>query len=270
MVFYILEDAVSGSAVAAKYVRKAAVWNGHEAYFLLYDGFALSGPAQAAILLGELGNFRFKVDETPSEVALRLQELFDDLESIPGSAAMTMNDTQKINYLLSAMRPERTLASVYSQIQTKQVRGKITFEGACDDLRFRCEALRADDLLHVATQPSKIRGLLATSGDAPVPALLTTADKRQNRVAPTKKEPVPCTVKGCTTMTAAHLRLCKPCYHGCIAGKTPTLTLKSGEKATYDLATQRIVFPSDSGAKTTTGPRSIIKAAVAFTPVAPE
>jgi hypothetical protein len=66
-----------------------------------------------------------------------LQELFDDLESIPGSAAMTLNDTQKINYLLSAIRPERSLASVFAQIQSDQVRGKITFVEACDDLRYR-------------------------------------------------------------------------------------------------------------------------------------
>ncbi len=96
LVCYILEDAVSGSPVAAKHVRRAAIWNGHEAYQFLYDGFALSGPASAAILLGELSHFRFKADETPTEVVLRLQELFEDLESIPGSAAMTMNDTQKI------------------------------------------------------------------------------------------------------------------------------------------------------------------------------
>jgi hypothetical protein len=154
---------------------------------------------------------------------------------------------------------------------------------ACDDLRFRCEALRADDLLHAAVQPSKVRGLiLASPDDSSVPgpapasstrALITTADKRQNRVAPVKKEPVPCTVKGCDTMTAAHLRLCKRCYHECIAGKPPTLTLKSGEKATFESTTQRIVFPSsDKGSKAATLPdtRSIIKAAVAFVPSAPE
>jgi hypothetical protein len=146
LVYYILEDAVAGSSVASKYIRRAAVWNGHEAYFILYDGYALSGPANASILLTALTNFRFKSDETPSEVVLRLQDILDELESVPGDAAMIMNDTQKINYLLSAMRPERSLASVYSMIQLKQVRGTITFEKACDDLRFRCEALRADDL----------------------------------------------------------------------------------------------------------------------------
>ncbi len=140
LVYYILEDAVSGSIIASKYVRRAAVWNGHEAYYLLFDGFALSSPATAAILLGELSNFRFKTDETPSELVLRLQELFEDLESVPGNAAMTLNGTQKINYLLSAIRSERSLTSVYSQIQTEQVRGTISFEQACDDLRYRCEA----------------------------------------------------------------------------------------------------------------------------------
>jgi hypothetical protein len=168
LVYYILEDAVSSSTVAAKYVRRAAVWNGHEAYYLLYDGFALSGPANAAILLGELSNFRCKTDESPSELVLRLQELFEDLEAVPGNAALVLNGTQKINYLLSAIRSESSLAPVYSQIQTDQVRGRITFGQACDDLRFRCEALCADDLLHSAVQPTKVRGLLVM-GDSSAP-----------------------------------------------------------------------------------------------------
>jgi hypothetical protein len=276
LVYYLLEDAVSGSSVASKYVRRAAIWNGHEAYFLLYDGFALSGPAQAAILLGLLSHFRFQTDETPSEVTLRLQELFDDLESVPGSAAMTMNDTQKINYLLSAIRPERSMASVYSYIQTEQVRGTITFEQACKDLRFRCEALRADDLLHDANQPVRVRGLLAapetTSASDLAPALasastralITTADKRLNRGTIKKKEAVLCSATGCNTMTAVPWRLCKGCYHACIAGKTPTLTLTTGEKATFDVTTQRVVFRSSEKGTKVAGTRSIIKAAVAF------
>ncbi len=278
-VYYILEDAVSSSTVASKYVRRAAVWNGHEAYFLLYDGFALSGPANAAILLGELSNFRCKTDETPSELVLRLQELFEDLEAVPGNAALVLNDTQKINYLLSAIRAERSLAPVYSRIQTDQVRGRISFEQACDDLRFRCEALRADDLLHSAIHPTKVRGLVAMGGSSssdagrestlPRPgdtahALITTADKRQNRGASRRKEPkepVACLVQGCDSLTPPHLRLCKSCYHECIAGKHSTLTLKSGEKATYDVTTQRIAFPDGNK-----GSRPPGKPAVTFAP----
>jgi hypothetical protein len=269
LVYYVLEDAVLGSPVASKYVRRAAVWNGNEAYFFLYDGFALSGPATAAILLGELGNFRFKTDENPTEMVLRLQDLFEDLESLPGPSAMQINSTQKINYLLSAIRPERSLASVYSQIQTSQVRGIITFEEACVDLRYRCEAVRADDLLHSAVQPHKVRGLLATGESLPlvgasdesssVPALITTADKRQNRGASRQKDPVACLVKDCSSMTPPHLRLCKKCYHEIMAGKHATLRLRAGGKASFDAATQRIVGlpPSENGPRTS-------KAAVTF------
>jgi hypothetical protein len=270
LVYYILEDAVSGSHIASKYVRRAAVWNGHEAYFLLYDGYALSGPATAAIYLGELSHFRFKTDETPSEVVLRLQELFEDLEAIPGSAAMSFNDTQKINYLLSAICPERSLASVFSQIQTAQVRGTITFGQACDDLRYRCEALRADDLLSAANQPVKVRGMIAAASSPPANlndpiALISTADKRQNRGASSKRDATPCLVQGCDTPTVGNLRLCKRCYHECVAGKTPSLQLKTGDKATFDTASNRVVFPTDKDTKTK-GPRSIVKAAVAFAP----
>jgi hypothetical protein len=174
-----------------------------------------------------------------SEVVLRLQELFDDLESLPGSAALHLNDTQKINYLLSAVRQERSLAAVYSQIQTAQVRGNITFVQACEDLQFRDEAIRADDLLHAAHLPTKVRGLAAnpappstlgassaqpaTLTDKVTPALITTADKRQNKVGTAKAEPTTCMAKSCDVLTPPRMRLCKTCYHECIAGKTPTL-----------------------------------------------
>jgi hypothetical protein len=223
LVYYILEDSVSGSPTASKYVHRAAMWNGHEAYYLLYSGFALSGPANAAILLAELSNFRFKVDETPSEVVLRLQELFDDLESLPGTAAMVMNDTQKINYLLSAVRPERSLALVYSQIQTAQVRWNITFVQACEDLQFRDEAIRADDLLHAAHLPTKIRGLVAPTvppanlSDTVV--LITTTDERQNKVASKKTELTPCMVKGCDVMSPPACVFARPAITSALPGK---------------------------------------------------
>ena len=95
-------------------------------------------------------------------------------------------------------------------------------------------------------------------------ALISTADKRQNRGASRRKapkEPVACLVKGCEAFTPPHLRLCKRCYHECVAGKHSTLVLKTGEKASYDSSTQRIVFPD--GDK---GPRSPGKPAVTFAP----
>jgi hypothetical protein len=183
---------------------------------------------------------------------------------------LVLNDTQKINYLLSAVRPERSLASVYSQIQAAQVRGNITFAEACVDLEFRDEAIRADDLLHAAHLPTKVRGLVAnpvkpaTLTDKVTPALITTADKRQNKVGTAKAEPTTCMAKDCDVLSPPRMRLCKTCYHECIAGKTPTVWLKTGDKATFDPATQRIVFPPS----TSDGTKAIrkVKAAVSFLP----
>ncbi len=198
---------------------------------------------------------------------LRLQELYDDLESLPGTSAMILNDTQKINYLLSAIRPERSLAPVYSMIQTQQVRGLITFDQACDDLQFRAESLRADDLLHAIHTPTKIRGMVAAKAIKPalpalgtVPALITSADKRQNRGPASKAEQIACLAKACDNLTSVRFRLCKTCYHECISGKTPALSLKTGDTATFDVATQRIVFPPTAGDKITRK----VKAAVSF------
>jgi hypothetical protein len=168
---------------------------------------------------------------------------------------VTFSDTQKINYLLSAIRHERTLASVYTMIQTDQLRGRVTFEQACEDLRYCCEAMRADDLLNATARPAKVRALLATGDDDDsvtdnagraenTLALITTANKRQN--APGTKrvgKQVECLAKNCPTLTPPHLRLCRLHYHECIAGKHPSLPLKTGDSATYDVATSKIVFP---------------------------
>ncbi len=152
--------------------------------YLLYNGYAFSGPATATLLLNELNNFRFLADETASELCLRLQEVFEDLAAVPGESSIEFSDTQKINYLLSAIRHERTLSSVYALIQTDQLRGRVTFDQACDDLRYRCESLRADELLNTSVRPTRVRGL-ATTADPVVPALITSAAKRQNGSPPT-------------------------------------------------------------------------------------
>jgi hypothetical protein len=263
LVYYVLEEAVSGSPIAAKYVRRAPEWDGHTAYVILYDGYSFSGPAEATLLLSQLNNFRFTIDETASELCLRLQELFEDLEAVLGTSSITFGDTQKINYLLSAIRHERSLSSVYAMIQTDQLRGRITFDQACEDLRYRCEALRADDLLNTSGRPGKVRALAAISDDTSASppslpfctehdhtasnstlALITTANKRQN--APGSKgvsKLVECIATGCVTLTPKHLRLCRVHYHECIAGKHSSLSLKTGDSATYNATTNKIIFP---------------------------
>jgi hypothetical protein len=280
LVYYLLEDAVTGSPVATKYVRRAPEWDGHAAYTFLYDGYSFSGPATATLLLGELSNFRFKTDESVSELVLRLQEMFEDLEAVPGTSAVTFGDTQKINYLLSAIKHERALQPVYVQIQTDQLRGRISFDQACDDLRYRCETNRADELLNAQLRPTnKVRGLLVSgdttdSGDvssavpAPSLALITTNNKRQNKAekAETQKTKTPCHAKGCSSTVPSHLKLCRLHYHECIAGKHPSLPLRTGGVARYDAATNKIVYPSPASGSSAAGSssKSTVRANVAF------
>jgi hypothetical protein len=82
-----------------------------------------------------------------SAFCLRLVELIEDLELIPGPAAVFMTDNQKLGYLLSAIRHETSLQSVYSQLQSEQLRGTTTFKQACQELHHRCEAMKADDFI---------------------------------------------------------------------------------------------------------------------------
>jgi hypothetical protein len=163
MVYYILEDAITPGSLAAKYLRQAAKWNGHEAYSTLYHGYVFSGPQTMALLLAELVNIRFKASESASGFCLRLREVFEDLEMVPGPSSITMNDTQKIGYLLSGIRQEKQLQSVYVALQDKQVRGAITFDEACDDLHHRCEAVRADELLATSVRDTQ-KVLISTQG----------------------------------------------------------------------------------------------------------
>ncbi len=135
---------------------------------LLYNGFVFSGPQTATVLLAELSNIRFQSGETGTAFCLRLIELLVDLEHIPGTAAVCIDDTQKLGYLLSAIRHETDEGGVYVQLQTDQLRGKVTFEQARQELHFRCEAIRADNLLD-----SKFR----TTGKA----LISTEIKHLNK-----------------------------------------------------------------------------------------
>jgi hypothetical protein len=70
--------------------------------------------------------------------------MFEDLEAVPGTSAVTFSDTHQ----MSAIKHERSFQPVDVQIHIDQLRGRITFEQACDDLRYRCESNRADKLLN--------------------------------------------------------------------------------------------------------------------------
>jgi hypothetical protein len=94
MVYYLMEDAIVMGSLAAKYFRQAAKWNGNEAYSRLHDGYVFSGPQTMSLLLAELVNLRFKANESASGFCLRLREIFEDLEMVPGPSSITMKHTE--------------------------------------------------------------------------------------------------------------------------------------------------------------------------------
>ena len=239
-VYFLLEDSVAAGSLASKYIRQAVKWNGHEAYVLLHDGYVFSGPQSATILLSELSQLRLKRDENPSLFCMRLVELVEDLEAIPGNSAVFLTEQQKLGYLLSAIRHESGLQSVYSQLQSEQLRGTITFDQACRELHFRCEAIRADEFLDsrpgkalFATESEKIAGM----------SLLSTELKKKGQDGQPKAK-LECLKNGCPTMIPAYLPLCKSCYLECMAGKTVSIVLRDSlGTATYNSGTKKIDFP---------------------------
>jgi hypothetical protein len=227
MVFFLIEDAVAPGTLASKLVCQATKWNGHEAFGLLRDGYVFNGPQTATILLAELSKIRLQRDEDASSFCLRLIELIEDLELVPGEAAVFLTDTQKLGYLLSAIRHETGLQSVYSQLQSEQLRGTITFDQACRELHHRVESMKADDFID------------RRSGRA-----LISTDAKKHGQAAVVLEQVHCLAKDCTEMIQPYLPLCKLCYLQSMAGKVPTLVLRDGlGTAVYNVSTNRLDFP---------------------------
>jgi hypothetical protein len=228
MVYFLIEDAVATGTLASKLIRQATKWHGHEAFTLLRNGYVFNGPQTATILLAELSNMRLKRDEDASTFCLRLVELIEDLELIPGEAAVYLTDIQKLGYLLSAIRHEKSLQAVYSQLQSEQLRGTVSFDQACRELHHRVEAMRADDFLD--SRPGR--------------ALLSTENKKNGQLGePVVK--VSCLAKDCVEMVQPYLPLCKLCYLQCMAEKTPTLPLRDNlGTAIFNSTTKRLDFPS--------------------------
>jgi hypothetical protein len=228
MVYFLIEDAVAMGTLASRLVRQATKWNGHEAFVLLRNGYVFSGPQTATILLAQLSKIRLNKDEDASTFCFRLVELIEDLELIPGNAAVYLTDTQKLGYLLSAIRHETSLQAVYSQLQSEQLRGTVSFAQACQELHHRVEALRADDYLD--SRPGR--------------ALVSTQLKKHGQDG-TELEKVSCLAKDCAEMVQPYLPLCKLCYLQCMAGKIPVLTLRDNlGKAVFNASTKMLDFPA--------------------------
>lgn len=228
MVYFLVEDAVGTGTLASKLVRQATKWNGHEAFFVLRNGYVFNGPQTATILLAELSNIRLLRDEDASTFCLRLVELIEDLELIPGDSAVYLTDIQKLGYLLSAIRHEKSLQAVYSQLQSEQLRGTVSFDQACRELHHRVEAMRADEFLD--SRPGR--------------ALISTQGKKNGQQA-LQVQKVACLAKDCVELVQPYLPLCKLCYLQCMAGKVPTLALRDNlGNAVFNSQTKKLDFPA--------------------------
>jgi hypothetical protein len=262
LVYYVIEDAVQGSALAASYVKQVPINNGFEAYYTLHDGFVFAGTTTATLLLNELTNFRFLTNETPTELCMRLEELFQELRLLPGDAAVSFTDTQQIGYLVNALRHEKEWENVCSAIQSAQIKGDTTFKQACQELRFRCEAARANDLMDKPVKGKRVKGLLTKAQEdmdavteqvtEKIRGLISTMSKRQNiagaDIIPVdkkgKKQYVKqeCLAADCAEMTT--FPLCPLHYHSLVSAKCPSLTLRNAYgEATFNNATSLIEYP---------------------------
>jgi hypothetical protein len=263
LVYYIIDDAVQNSTLAASYIKQAALGNGFEAYYTLHDGFVFAGSTTATLLLNELSNFRFLADESPTELCLRLEELFQELKDLPGDAAVTFIDTQKIGYLVNALRHEKEWDYVCSAITSAQIKGGYTFREACNELKFRCEASRANDLMDKPVKGKRVKGFVSKTKDADatsdmsedqiqatVRGLISSMSQRLNAEKDTDKRgrrkprlSYPCLAVECEEQTT--FPLCPLHYHPLLSGKTTSVKLKSGYgEATYDNSTQTVVYPA--------------------------
>ncbi len=163
-------------------------------------------------------------------------ELLEELETVPGTAVVCMNDTQKLGYLLSAIRHETSLQAVYVQLPKDQLKGTVTFEEACDELHHRCDAIHADEYLYSTFHGE--RRALVSSG----PQVLVSAENKKQNKEPAAR--LPCLAKYCAGMIVSFLPFCKSCYLQCTSGKMSPIVLRDNlGTATYDLTIQRIVFP---------------------------
>ena len=244
LVYFILEMSVAKSAKAQSLFRRAPRLNGNAGYLHLYDGYTLSGIAAAPLLLQRLTTFKFQPNEDVFSFVLRLTDLFDDLGRLPGAAACEFTDNQKVHYLLTAIRHEKSLAFMYENLQTQQSRGTLTFDLACDDLQLRYEALKSDELLSVT--PRHQAALVAVepvpvTSDSSVPALLSTEHKRLN-TGPSSENSL-CLAAGCTMRERTPL--CRLHYAELVCGKTPSMPLRDNlGNVTYDTKEHKAVYPA--------------------------
>ena len=229
--YYALQEAVSGAPQALSFFKQAAKWDGHDAYIHVHRAYHFMGPTTAALLLKKLTTLRFLPSETATAFVLRLVELFDQMEGVPGDAAYAFNDVQKIGYLLSGIAHEPSLQTMHLHIQTNLTRGNITFLQACSDLHAQCDDARAHEVLTRGGSGTRVSRALISS----------TAKGKNNRSD--IDSTLLCPVDACKDFR--HRGLCRRHFSELGAGKVPSLTLrKSWGTVTWDGTANRPKYPS--------------------------
>ena len=235
MFYYALQEALLGAPQALGFFKTAAKWDGNGAYTAVHRAYTFMGPTTAALLLKKLTNLRFRSSETPAAFVMRLVELFDELEAVPGDAAQTFNDVQKIGYLQTALAHEPSMKYIHMHIQTNLTRGKITFLEACTDLYAQCDDSRAQEIL-----------TNGGSGTKPTRALISTAAKghrTKNKSGLKVDKNLPCIVEGCSEKR--HRGLCQLHFTQLGAGKVSSLQLRnSWGSVSWDSSSDRVKYPS--------------------------
>ena len=150
VLYYLIEKAVEDSVVAHSHFKRAPRFDGNAAYFQLRDAYVFTSQAEAALLLQKLNGFHLQSGELLTTFCTRLEELFEDLESLEGENKMEFSTTQKLMYLLRAISTEPELAAAHVYLQSEMNRGSMTFQLAMRDLQLRCETRRADEALREA------------------------------------------------------------------------------------------------------------------------
>ena len=241
------------------------------------DAYVYTAHAEGALLLQQLQSFRLDAGESLTLFGIRLEELFTNLEGLEGEHAMTFPMTQKLTYLLSAIRREPHLEAAHMYLQAEMNRGTMTFDMAMRELHLRCQAMRADEALESAVpQPhgSGLRRGFVSSGpdhgtdddavNSSVMALVTTQNKRHrgsdrtgsstpaNRTGSSTPANAPntnaavgtvCLVAGCTDLCA--LPICRLHFASLVCGKDTALTLRNGYgNVTYDKVIRGAVYPA--------------------------
>ena len=220
------------------------------------------------MLLQKLNAVRLEVGESLTLFGIRLSQLFSELESLEGEHAMRFTETQKLTRLLSVLRREPHFEAAYVYLQGEMTRGNMTFTLAMKTLQLQCESQLADEALETAAptpHASTVRrgyaaevhsGTQMPAPPSPVPALVTTNNKRHNpksshqnvRSGASHQRPTNasdgtvCLVLGCSDLCS--LPLCRLHFASLVCGKETRLQLRDGYGyATFDKVKGTAIYP---------------------------